>query len=131
MWDIYDNHRLVPFAPRTILRRQVDAALQLSYKIMSASELEYYTYENSYRDARAMNYQQSKLRPVGDYAADYHLLQTAREEKYTSLFRQYLKASGIPVENSKGVVNMNSTSNIRMSFPWLIDMSYTNNVSKK
>ncbi|CAF0767424.1 unnamed protein product [Adineta steineri] len=102
MCDIYDHHALEPFAPRTILRRQIDVASSLSYKIFAASELEYYTYENSYRDARANNYQQSKLKTVGDYRADYHLLQTAREEKYTSLFRQHLKSSGIPVENSKG-----------------------------
>jgi glutamine synthetase len=102
MCDVYDNHVLLPLAPRAILRRQIDAASKLSYKIFSASELEYFTYENSYRDARALNYQQSKLKTVGDYHADYHLLQTAREEKYTSLFRQHLKASGIPVENSKG-----------------------------
>jgi glutamine synthetase len=102
MCDIYDDHSLVSFAPRSILRRQIDAASNLSYKVMSASELEYYTFENSYRDAHALNYQQSKLKPVGDYSADYHLLQTAREEKYTGLFRKHLKASGIPVENSKG-----------------------------
>ncbi|CAF1094349.1 unnamed protein product [Rotaria sordida] len=102
MCDIYEHHVLVPFAPRTILRRQIDAASNLSYKIFSASELEYFTYENSYRDACAVTYQQSKLKLVGDYPADYHLLQTAREEKYTSLFRQHLKASGVPIENSKG-----------------------------
>jgi glutamine synthetase len=102
MCDIYDNHILVPFAPRSILRRQIDSASKLSYRIMCASESEYYTYDNSYRDAHAVNYQQSKLKSVGDYAADYHLLQTAREEKYTKVFRQHLKASGIPIENSKG-----------------------------
>ena len=102
MCDVYENHVLVPFAPRTILRTQIDAASKLSLKIFSASELEYYTYENSYRDAHEVNYQKSKLKPVGYYGADYNLLQTAREEKYTSLFRHHLKNSGIPVENSKG-----------------------------
>jgi len=102
MCDAYDNHDLAPVAPRSILRRQTNAASELSFKIFSASELEYYTFENSYRDAHAVDYQKMKLKPVGDYPADYHLLQTAREEKYTNLFRQHLKKSGIPVENSKG-----------------------------
>ncbi|CAF2617985.1 unnamed protein product [Rotaria sp. Silwood2] len=106
MCDIYDDKEsdkvLVPYAPRSILRKQIEAASKLSYKVLSASELEYYTYENSYRDARAQNYEKSKLKPLGDYPEDYHLLQTAREEKYTEAFRQHLKASGVPVENSKG-----------------------------
>ncbi|CAF5021812.1 unnamed protein product, partial [Rotaria sp. Silwood1] len=33
---------------------------------------------------------------------DYHLLQAAREEKYTEAFRHHLKTSSIPVKNSKG-----------------------------
>lgn len=101
MCDIYENDVLVPFAPRAILRRQVNAVLQMSYKIFSASELEYFTFENSYHDARAMNYQQSKLRPVGDYTAASSLLQNSREETYTSLFRKHLKASGIPIESNE------------------------------
>lgn len=102
MCDAYDSHVLVPVAARSILRRQIQAASELAFKVFSASELEYYTFENSYRDARAVDYHKKKLKPVGDYSADYHLLQTSREEKYTSLFRQHLKSSGIPVENSKG-----------------------------
>lgn len=106
MGDIYndkENERgLVPYAPRSILRQQIEAASKLSCKVLSASELEYYTYKNSCRDARSVNYEQSKLSPMSDYSEDYHLLQTAREEKYTGLFRQHLRASGIPVENSKG-----------------------------
>jgi glutamine synthetase len=101
MCDIYDNHLLVSLAPRSILRRQIEAALNLSYKILSASELEYYIFDSTYRDARDVNYQQSKVKPITDKISDYHLLQNTREEKYMSLFRQHLKSSGIPVENSK------------------------------
>ncbi|CAF5034609.1 unnamed protein product [Rotaria sp. Silwood1] len=59
MCDIYDDkgneHILVPYAPRSILRKQIEAASKLSYKVLSAS----------------------------DYPEDYHLLQAARGEKYT------------------------------------------------
>ena len=102
MCDIYNDktHSLLPFAPRSVLQQQITRAAE--HTVYSASELEYYTYEQSYRTAHKLEYAQSKLTPVGDYLEDYHLLQTAREEKYTSAFRRHLKASGIPVENSKG-----------------------------
>jgi glutamine synthetase len=103
--DIHDNktHELVSVAPRSVLRKQIDAANAMGYPtIYSATELEYYQYEASYREAHARNYQQKLLRPSGDYMEDYHILQTSREEKYTSVFRRHLKASGIPTENSKG-----------------------------
>ncbi|CAF5120942.1 unnamed protein product, partial [Rotaria sp. Silwood1] len=54
MCDIYDDkendHVLVPYAPHSILRKQIEAALKLPYKVLTVSELEYYMYENSYRD---------------------------------------------------------------------------------
>ncbi|CAF3864252.1 unnamed protein product [Rotaria sp. Silwood1] len=105
MCDVYDDkendHVLVPYAPHSILRKQIEAASKPPYKVLTVSELEYYMYENSYRDARAENYEKLKLKTLGDYHRSYHLLQTASEEKYNEAFRYHLKASGIPVENSK------------------------------
>lgn len=101
--DIHDNktHALVSVAPRSVLRKQIDAANALGYPtIYAASELEYYQYETTYREAHARNYQQKLLKPSGDYFEDYHILQTSREEKYTSVFRKHLKASGIPVRHT-------------------------------
>jgi len=103
--DIYDSktHKLVEVAPRSVLRKQIDEANRMGFSgINAASELEYYQYKDTYRDAHAVNYQQKLMTPTGDYFEDYHLLQTAREEPYTSTFRHHLKASGIPTENSKG-----------------------------
>ena len=126
MGDVYSDNEndpaLVPYAPRTILRKQIEAGSKLSYQVFSASELEYYTFENSYRDAHALNYQQSKLKTLGDYAEDYHLLQTAREEKYTGVFRQHLKASGIPVENSKGEAG-NGQHELNIKFSDILSMA--------
>jgi glutamine synthetase len=104
MCDIKNDktHELVPVAPRSVLRKQIDRVGELQYNVSAATELEYYMFENSYRECFANKYQQSLLQPVGDYYEDYHILQTAREEKYTKEFRAHLKASGIPVENSKG-----------------------------
>ena len=94
------THDLVTVAPRSILRRQVAAAEELGYQVKAASELEYFLFEDSYREAAERRYQ--GLRPVGWYIEDYHLLQGTREEFYNAAVRRHLSRSGIPVENSKG-----------------------------
>ena len=93
-------HQPVSVAPRSILRRQLDAAADLGYSVNAASELEYYIYRDSYRDANARGY--ADLAPMGWYLEDYHLLQGARQEGFTAAARHHLKHSGIPVESSKG-----------------------------
>lgn len=100
--DVEDEgtHRLTPVAPRTLLRKQINAAAALGYTAKAASELEYYLFTNSYKDAYARNYHD--LEPVGWYIEDYHMLQGSREEVFNAAVRRHLKQSGIPVENSKG-----------------------------
>ncbi len=70
------------------------------YDVMAASELEYYFFRNSYRDAAAAEYR--NLEPAGWYLEDYHALQGTREEDYNGLLRRHLKQSGIAVESTKG-----------------------------
>jgi glutamine synthetase len=67
---------------------------------MAASELEYYIFENSYKEAASQDYR--NLEPMGWYIEDYHAFQGAREEVFTAAARRHLKQSGVPVENSKG-----------------------------
>jgi glutamine synthetase len=90
----------VAVAPRSVLRRQVEGARALGYQSFAASELEYYLYRNSYRDASQLGYR--GLEPAGWYLEDYHILQGTRNESYTAAARRHLKHSGVPVENSKG-----------------------------
>jgi len=94
------THDYVHVAPRTILRRQIERAQALGYEVMAASELEYYLFEDTYRAAAEKGY--AGLKPAAWYLEDYHMLQGAREEKYTGAVRRALAASGVPVENSKG-----------------------------
>ncbi len=94
------GHELVEVGPRSILRRQLERAADLGYTAMGASELEYFIFEDSYREAADKQY--GKLRPAGWYIEDYHLLQGTREEFFNRPVRRHLAASGIPVENSKG-----------------------------
>lgn len=102
MCNVVDEaaHAPVSVAPRTILGAQIEKAAQLGLEPKTGSELEYYLYNDSYREASALHYAQ--LEPAGWYIEDYHLLQGAREEGFNGAARRHLKASGIPVENSKG-----------------------------
>ena len=94
------NHELTAEAPRSILHRQLAQAKELGYHCFAASELEYYLFENSYRQAFEQHYQ--GLKPSGWYLEDYHILQGTRIEPFTAAARRHLKNSGVPVENSKG-----------------------------
>lgn len=100
--DVHDEktHEYVRVAPRSLLRDQIDATRKLGYTPFAASELEYYVFEQSYRAAAESEYR--SLTPAGWYLEDYHILQGTRTEPFTSAVRRHLKASGVPVENSKG-----------------------------
>jgi glutamine synthetase len=90
----------VSVAPRTVLRRQIDAAARIDYECYAASELEHYLFRDTYRDAHRKGY--AGLEPAGWYLEDYHILQGTRNEGYHAAIRRHLKRSGVPVENSKG-----------------------------
>lgn len=100
--DVKDEttHDYVSQAPRSILRRQLDRAEQMGFSIKAASELEYYIFETSYKDAATGKF--ATLEPLSWYLEDYHILQGTREEQFTAEARRHLKRSGIPVESSKG-----------------------------
>ena len=94
------THQLIAEAPRSILNAQLAKAKESGFQCFAASELEYYLFENSYREAFQQHYQD--LRPTGWYLEDYHILQGTRIEDFTAAARRHLKRSGVPVENSKG-----------------------------
>lgn len=100
--DVVDEatHEQVAVAPRSILRSQVDRLAGAGLGANAASELEFFLYDESYRQASDQGY--AGLTPAGWYVEDYHLLQGARVEHYVGAARRALSASGIPVETSKG-----------------------------
>jgi len=97
---VHCNVEHVPVAPRSILRRQTDRAASMGYEPLAASELEYYAFKTTYRDAAKQGYQ--NLEPLGWYLEDYNILQGTRAEFYTGAVRRHLRDTGIEVENSKG-----------------------------
>ena len=98
--DERNTPKHVSVAPRSILRRQIDAARELGFTAIAASELEYYVFQDSYRQAAEGDYR--GLHPAGWYLEDYNILQGTRTEKFTAAVRRHLNASGVPVESSKG-----------------------------
>src|SRR4026209_1780533 len=107
------THDYVAVAPRSILRRQVDAAQKLGYNRQlataakrlaytgyAATELEHYLFTNSFRQAAQLDYR--NLEPAGWYLEDYHILQGTRTEGFHAAARRHLKHSGVPVETSRG-----------------------------
>ncbi|MEO6652002.1 MAG: glutamine synthetase family protein [Ilumatobacteraceae bacterium] len=93
-------HALVPVAPRSILRKQLDRAASSGHVVNAASELEFFLYNDTYEGVHDKGF--INLDPAGWYIEDYHLLQGARVEPYVGAARRALRRSGIPVENSKG-----------------------------
>jgi glutamine synthetase len=95
-----DRDELVPLAPRSMLRRQVERAAKVGYTAMGASELELYVFNDSYETAAEKGF--IRIEPIGRVIEDYHILQGTKEEFLIGAIRSHLERSGIPVESSKG-----------------------------
>ena len=91
---------LVPVAPRSVLRAQIDRATAMGFRPKMASELEYYLLRDSYEQAHAKGF--AGLARFGWYNEDYHLLQATKAEPLYRRFRNLMTEAGIPVEFSKG-----------------------------
>jgi len=100
--DLVDHHHHepVPHSPRAILKRQLERLQPLKARAFFASELEFYLFDDSFRDAYDKGYR--NLDTAGYYIEDYNVLQTTREEPVMQAIRTNLQAAGIPIENSKG-----------------------------
>jgi glutamine synthetase len=100
--DVYEEERdeLVPYAPRSILRKQLQRAADMGYVAKGASELELYVFKDSYEDVAKKSF--VNLEPIGRLIEDYHIFQGTKEEFLIGAIRRHLEQSGIPVESSKG-----------------------------
>lgn len=100
--DVHNEslHEPVSIAPRSLLNHQVEQVAQAGFAAKSGSELEYYIFRNSYREAAQSGFR--PLEPAGWYIEDYHMFQGAREESFNAAVRRHLVASGVPVECTKG-----------------------------
>ena len=102
MCDVLDHHTHedVPHSPRAVLKKQVARLAELGFVAKTATELEFFLFENSFDDIRKSGFRD--LEPISGYNEDYHILQTTKEEEVMRPLRNHLVAAGIPIENSKG-----------------------------
>lgn len=99
--DTLDHHgEDVPHAPRAILKKQLKRLAQAKMTAMTASELEFYLFDETYETAHEKHYK--GLKTANWYIEDYHVLGTTKEEGIMRAIRNGLEGAGIPVENSKG-----------------------------
>ncbi|MCH2173280.1 glutamine synthetase family protein [Myxococcota bacterium] len=95
-----EQDRLIDVAPRSILRRVLDRAAEHGLYAKMGSELEFFLFDDTYREARAQGYRD--LRTSQTYVEDYHILSSSYSEPILGEIRRRVDASAIPVEFSKG-----------------------------
>ncbi len=129
MCDLFDvdTGELVEVAPRTMLRRQVEAAEALGFLPMVASEIEFYLFHDTYDEAHAKGYRD--LRPHSPWLEDYHILQTTKDEVILGQIRRGLEAAGVPVEFSKGEAGRGQHE-INLDYTTAVEMADRNSVYK-
>jgi len=96
----HDHHAPVPHSPRAILKAQIARLEAMGLKAMTASELEFFLFKESFEEAQAKGYR--GIETISAYNEDYHIFQTTKEEDVMRAIRTGLQGAGVPVENSKG-----------------------------
>ena len=121
------HRRTVEVAPRTVLRRQEEAAEALGFLPMVASEIEFYLFQDTYDEAHAKGYRD--LRPHSPWLEDYHILQTTKDEYILGAIRRGLEAAGVPVEFSKGEAGRGQHE-MNLDYTTAVEMADRNSVYK-
>jgi glutamine synthetase len=89
----------VEVSPRVILKRQLARYRDAGMTLQCATELEFYLYADTYRDAWERRYRD--LNPVSYYRSDYQIFQSTKDEPFMSRLRRAMNDAGIEVEFSK------------------------------
>jgi len=99
--DIYEEtgDALIPIAPRSILKSQIERAKKHDLSVKCATELEFFLYRNSLDDAWQRRYE--KLDPASRYRADYGIFQGTLTEDFAVAVREALSQADVEVEFSK------------------------------
>lgn len=102
MCDVLDHHThdLVPHAPRSILKKQVERAKAMGFDAMMATELEFFLFEEGFAELFDTGYK--TMTPMARHNVDYSIFGTSRDERVMRAVRNGLYGAGIPIECSKG-----------------------------
>jgi glutamine synthetase len=87
-------------SPRSVLRRQLARLRKLKLTCFTASELEFFLFNQTFHDAFKAGYRD--LTPSSDYRIDYHTMQPSRDEALFRAVRNGMTEARVPVESSKG-----------------------------
>ncbi len=99
-----DTGKPIDVSPRQILKDQIARANGIGFTPMLGSEIEFFLFYETYREAHAKGYK--NLENHSPFLEDYHVLQTTKDEYIIGQIRRQLKAAGLPVETSKGEAGM-------------------------
>ncbi len=100
--DLVDHHthELVPHAPRSVLKHQLNRLQNLGMTSAVATELEFFVFRESFEELRDKGYRD--MTTISPYNEDYHIFQTSKEEHLMRALRNGLQGAGVRVENTKG-----------------------------
>ncbi|MDQ0324997.1 glutamine synthetase [Rhodopseudomonas julia] len=100
--DVLDPQTLeeVPHSPRALLKKQLKRLEAMGFRAMTASELEFFMFRESYEEAEAAAFQ--KLNTFSAYNGDYNIFQSSKEEDVMRAIRNGLAGTDVPVEATKG-----------------------------
>lgn len=90
---------LVPVAPRSILRRQLDRAAEAGFSVKAASELEFFLFRETLESSRAKDY--AGLDTISGYISDYSVFRSSMDEWLLGDLRRNLDEAKVEVECSK------------------------------
>lgn len=97
---LHDDAKPVDESPRAVLRRQIELLGKAGLTAFTASELEFFLYDQTFHEAFVAGYRD--LRASSDYRIDYHTMQPTRDEALMRQVRNQMTAAGVAVESSKG-----------------------------
>jgi glutamine synthetase len=89
----------VPFAPRSVLKGQVEAAGQIGFEVRLATELEFYLFENDPREARRLGYR--GLEPTTSARSTYGTVAAVAQQPFLTAVCQAMEAAGIMVGSAQ------------------------------
>jgi glutamine synthetase len=109
--DVVDaNGDLVAYSPRTILRQQVEAARQVGFDVLMASELEFYLFRESPPEARAQEFR--GLHPTTPERSTYGIAPAIAQREFLQavsreMQRATVSASSAQTEAGRGQWEVN------------------------
>jgi glutamine synthetase len=89
----------IEVAPRNILKRQLARLAERDMAMQCATELEFFLFADTPRAAWEQRYR--SLNPLSYYRADYHILQSTKNESLLGRLRSVMDAADIEIEFSK------------------------------